>query len=170
MKNLKNAIYTKFTALIGASHNSFYSAISGKLYYERAPQDATLPYAVYTIVSDVPDWNFTNNFENVRLQFNLYSADSFDDEEVEDMYTALKALYDWCSLSITNSVLVYMRRANARLSRDPEDDNWMYSVDYEVMTESTVTSASASASPSSSPSQSPSASPSESPSPSPSAP
>lgn len=168
MKNLKTAIYTKFTALVGEAHNSFYNAVSGKLYYERAPQDATLPYAVYILVSDVPDWNFTNNFERVRLQFNLYSADSFDDEEVEDLYTALKALYDWCSLTIVDNVLVYMRRANARVTRDPSDDNWMYSVDYEILTESTVTSPSASASPSASPSQSPSASPSESPSPSPS--
>lgn len=135
MKNLKDAVYAKFVAVDGGGlHNSFYITIGGKLYYERAKQKATLPYAVYHIISDVPEWTFTTYFEKVRIQINLFSS-SNSDGEVEDMYTALKALFDWCDLAIVGNVHLYMRRELARLSRDPEDDVWCYNVDYEIMTE-----------------------------------
>jgi hypothetical protein len=134
MKNLKDAIYAKFIQDNGG-HNSFYTAIGGRLYYERAKQKATLPYAVYNLISDVPDWTFTTFFERARIQFNLYSSDN-SDGEVEDMYTALKDLFDWCDLTtITGNVHLYMRRELARLSRDSEDDVWDYQVDYEIMME-----------------------------------
>lgn len=134
MKNLKTAIYTKFTELIVGVHNSFYNAVSGKLYFERAPANAVLPYAVYHLISDVTTWNFSHDFEEVRIQVDLFSS-SDSSSEVEDLYTALKALFDWCSLNITGSTCIYMRRENARLSRDPQDDNWTYNVDYQIMTE-----------------------------------
>lgn len=176
MDTLKTAIYTKFSATTGGSHNTFYNAVNGKLYYERAPQDATLPYAVYSIINDDPDWTFTTFFEKITITFNLFSEDE-SSSEIEDMYTYLEDLFDWCSFTMADHVLVYMRREQGRLSRDPEDDTWQYGVDYLIMTESVVStspsaspsmSPSASASPSASPSLSPSASPSLSPSASPS--
>ena len=134
MKNLSIALTTKFTETVGGLHNSLYLLIPNKLYKERAKQTAVLPYAVYHIVSDVPEWTFNTFFEKVRIQFDLYS-DQESSSQVEDMYTALKALFDWCTLAITGNVHVYMRRELARLSRDPVDDCWAYQIDYEIMTE-----------------------------------
>lgn len=131
MKNLTTAMLVLFSAL---PHNAFYTSVSGKLYKERAPQTATLPYAVYHIISDVPTWTFTTTFENTRIQFDLYSKEE-SSSEVEDMYTNLKALFDWCSLTITGNVHLYMRRELARLSKDPVDDVWGYNVDYLTMME-----------------------------------
>lgn len=167
MKNLSIALINKFSATVSGDHDMFYVSVSGKLYKGRAPQEAVRPYAVYNIISNVPDYNFYSLLETTRIQFDLYSEKE-SSSEIEDMFTYLKGLFDWCLLSISGSTHVYMKRVLANLFRDPDDDGWHYVVDYEIMTEH-VASISLSHSPSASPSISPSNSPSLSPSVSPSA-
>ncbi len=131
MKNLTTSIMTLFNA---TPHNAFYTSVSGQLYKERAKQNATLPYAVFHIISNVPEWGFTNYYEKVRIQFDLYSKEN-SSSQVEDMYTNLKSLFDWCTLTVSGNTYLYMRRELARLSRDPEDDYWAYQCDYIVFME-----------------------------------
>ena len=135
MKNLTTALMTLFNSTEGGAHNAFYTSVSGKLYKERASQDATLPYAVYHIISNVAEYTFTTFFEKTRIQFDLYAPVSDSSSVVEDMYTNLKALFDWCTLVISDNTHLYMRRELARLSRDPTDDCWMYQIDYELFME-----------------------------------
>ena len=127
-------MYTKFTETTGtpAAHNSFYTAISGRLYSTYAPETAILPYAVYTLISDVPSWNFNKYFfETVRIQFDIFSATE-DDAEIQDLYTKLNDLYGWTTLTISNNEFLYMRRELTRLTRESETQasNWHYAVDY----------------------------------------
>jgi len=134
LKALSTAIFAKC-----AVGTDFYTDISGRLYKGRAPANATYPYAVYMLVSDVPDFTFTEDFERVLIQFSLFSLTS-GTTQVEDMFTHLKALYDDCALTITGETLLWMRRENAILM--PEDHTttagtaqvWHYSVDYSVFT------------------------------------
>ena len=182
MINLMTGVYSHFTKTTGGIHNSFYTAIGGRLYNTQAPETATLPYVVYTLISGVPSWNFSKYFfETIRIQFDIFSKTE-DDAEVQDIYTKLNDLYNWTTLTINNNAFLYMRRELTRLTREsePQASYWHYTVDYEIMTEHVVSespsaspslSPSASASPSVSPSLSPSASasPSASPSKSPSA-
>ena len=63
MKTLTTALMTKFTEISGGVHNSLYILTSGKLYKERGKQNAVMPYAVYHIISNVPEWNFCSEFE-----------------------------------------------------------------------------------------------------------
>ena len=133
MKALTTAIYAK------AAGSAFETAIGGRLYKGRAPEGATYPYAVYLLVSDVPDPTFTEQLEDVVIQFSLFSNAS-SSSEVEDIYTALKALYDDCTLTITGETLLYMTRQNATLT--PEEHTtqagtvevWHYAVDYSLKT------------------------------------
>jgi hypothetical protein len=162
MKQLSIALITKFSALTGSDHDLFYASTHGHLYKGRAPQEAQRPYATYNIISNVPDYNFTSNLETTRIQFDLYS-DKESSSEIEDMFTYLKGMFDWCTLPLSGNLHVYMKRILANLVRDPSDDGWHYIVDYEIMTEH-IPSVSKSHSPSLSPSTSPSASPSLSPS------
>ena len=134
MKKLTTALMTKFNETDGGVHNSLYTLVSGKMYKERAPQDAAPPYIVYHIISDVPDWTFDTDFERVRIQFNLYS-DEESSSEVEDIYAALRSVYEWKELTVEDWSHVYMRRELARLSKDPEDDMWVWAVDYEILVE-----------------------------------
>jgi hypothetical protein len=139
MKNLTTALYTHFTRTTGSPtpvHNAFYNQISGRLYKEVAPQNSLLPYAVYHLISNVPDWNFTNYFENARIQFDLVSKNT-SSVEVEDMFTNLKSLYDWCALTVTGNTFLYMRRDLARLTFDIDFSTWVYNVDYLILMERT---------------------------------
>ena len=160
--NLTNSLYTKFSELIGGVHNPFYLAVDGRLYDTQAPENAVLPYAVYSVISDVPDWTFTTYFEDIRVQFDIFSKEN-SAVEIDGIYTKFLALWDWCSLTISNNIFLYMRRELVRRFREtePQASYWHFSIDYMIKVEITV-----SMSPSSSPSLSPSASVSPSISPS----
>jgi hypothetical protein len=135
MKTLSEALWNKFSAVdINSVHTDLYIATKGQLYKERAKQNAILPYVVYHIISDVPEWNFCSDFEKVRIQFDLYS-EANSSTEVEDLYAKLKSLFDWQTLTIVGWDHVYMKRELARLSRDPTEDVWTYNADYEIFLE-----------------------------------
>lgn len=134
MRNLTTSLMSHFNALSAGVHNAFWLSVAGKLRKERGNQTDVPPYAVFHIISDVPSWTFSSDFETVRIQFDLYSKLE-SSSEIEDMYTNLKALFDWCELTIVGSTHLYMRRELARLTKDPQDNIWTYSVDYMVMTE-----------------------------------
>lgn len=134
MKALSQAIYSY------SVNSAFSNAIGGRFYKARAPEGTIYPYAIYLLVSDVPDNTFTENLEDVLIQFSLFSSAS-SSTEVEDMFTALKALYDDCALTITGSTLIWMQRGLASL--DPEEHTtqdgtvevWHYSVEYSIKTQ-----------------------------------
>jgi len=134
MSNLTTALMTHFNALSAGVHNAFWLSIAGKLRKERGKQTDVPPYAVYHIISDVYSFTFTSDFETVRIQFDLYSKLE-SSSEIEDMYTNLKALFDWCELTITGNTHLYMRRELARLTKDPQDAVWTCQVDYSIMLE-----------------------------------
>ena len=132
MKDLTTGIYGKI------SGSSFSSDIGGRLYKGQAPDGATYPYAVYLLVSAVPDLTFTSKYEDVVIQFSLFSTAS-GSTEIEDMYTHLTALYDECTLSITGETLIWMVREFANLSIEEHTTPtgtqrvWAYHVRYRVI-------------------------------------
>ena len=133
MKALTTAIYGKI------SGSALATDIGGRLYKGRAPEGAEYPYVVYMVVADVPDKTFTEDFEDVLIQFSLFSSAS-GSTEVEKMFTDLKALYDECSLTITGSRLIWMKRVNATLMIEDHTtpsgtiEVWHYAVDYDIKT------------------------------------
>jgi len=134
MKALTTAIYAK------AAGSAFETAIGGRFYKGRAPEGAAYPYAVYLLVSDVSDPTFTEQLEDVVIQFSLFSNAS-SSGEIEDIFKNLKALYDDCALTIVGSTHIWMMRQNATLS--PEEHTtpagtvevWHYAIDYSIMTQ-----------------------------------
>lgn len=133
MKNLTTAIFGKFSGSL------LETDIGGRLFKGRAPDGAAYPYAVFLLVSDVPEKTFSEDFENVLVQFSLFSSAS-SSGEVEDMFTHLKTLYDEQPMTITGSTLVWMKRVNATLTvedhttPDGTVEVWAYHVDYEIKT------------------------------------
>lgn len=134
MKALTQAIYAKC-----GSGTSLYSAIGGRLYDTRAPDSPTYPYVVYLVVSDLSDPTFTEQLEDLLIQFSIFSADT-SSGQVKDIFTALKALYDDCDLSVTGETFLYMRRQGANLTIEDHTTPsgtmrvWHLPVDYAVMT------------------------------------
>lgn len=134
MKNLTTAIFSKM------SGSDFANAIGGRLYKGQAPDDTQFPYAVYRVVTGMPERTFSERYENVTVQFTLVSSAS-GSTEIEDMFTHLKALYDECALSITGSTLVWMRISNYTGAMREEHTTatgsqfvWVTHCDFEILT------------------------------------
>jgi len=131
MLNLTTAIYGKATG------STFLSYIGSRFYKGRAPANAQYPYVVYAVVTDVPDKTFTEDFEDVIIQFSLYSTAS-STTEIENMLTYLKALYDECEFNITDATLVWMKRSNVVFQVEDHTtpsgtaQAWAYYVDYDI--------------------------------------
>ena len=85
------------------------AALSGGLYHLEAKQGTAFPYGVFYIVSDVPNWTFTSNMEEVVIHFNLFSK-AKSVTEIGDLFTKLKTCFDWCTLDISNYHSIYMKR------------------------------------------------------------
>lgn len=111
MKALSTAIFGK---LAGSSLDT---DIGGRLFKGGAPQDSSLPYVVFFIVSDVPEYPGGKTIERVLLQFSLFSSAS-GSTEIEDMLTHLRALYDDVVLTITGYTSIYFIRGNLTTMRD----------------------------------------------------
>lgn len=135
MKNLTTAIFAKC-----AVGTALYTALGGRLYKQRAPEGTAYPYAIFFVVSDRADPVFAKGGEDVRVQFSLFSSAS-SSGDIEDAYTACKALYDDCSLTITGTTLVWMQRESASLMLEEHTtptgtmEVWHYVVEYRVLTQ-----------------------------------
>jgi len=66
MKELFTGIYTKF------SNDGDLSGVVTGMYFTEAIQDAVMPYIVYHKISGRPDYTYTEDMENVLIQFNIY--------------------------------------------------------------------------------------------------
>ena len=129
MTPLITAIYSKFTS---TPVNAFYTAMAGRMYHAEAPQDSTFPYAVVFSVSHEQDWNFSHSFEDVLVQFSIFTNES-SASNIGTYWANLKSLYDDTALTITGYSKVHMVRTNSNLFRDTENNIWHYSVEYECI-------------------------------------
>lgn len=82
--------------------------VGGRIYLDYAPDYAEYPSVVFFIVAGNPDRTFTERYTDTLIQFSLFSA-SGGAAEITTMHTHLKALFDECTLTITGSVLVWMK-------------------------------------------------------------
>jgi len=123
MQALLAGIYSKYNNSVDLK-----AAVTG-MYFTEAPQGTIYPYIVYHKISGVPDYTFTEDMENVIIQFNIYS-DSSSSTTINDIYTKLTALYDWCSLTVTGWNRIYIKRELDNLTR--ENDIWNYFVQYRL--------------------------------------
>jgi len=126
------AIKTKFDAV---KVGNFYADMSGRLYFHEAPQGATYPYCVYQMISDAPEYYFNSErFEDFLIQFAIFDNDQ-SGYDITGYYESLKTMFDDVVLTVSGYTNVIFERESARLTRDPEDNVWQYSVDYRVMCE-----------------------------------
>jgi hypothetical protein len=110
--------------------NSIPALAAYGLYAEEAPQDATLPYFTYLLVTNEPVETFTDTSESSLIQFSVWD-DSPSPLLVTQLADMFKAAFDWCSLAVTGKVLISFARQMDRLVRD-EDGGWQYSMDYQI--------------------------------------
>lgn len=130
------ALTTKIYSLM--SGTTLDTAIGGRMYKNRAPQGAPLPYIVFFVVSDVYTPTFTEDIEQVIIQFSIFSESS-GTTEIEDIYDKLKLVYDNQTFSPTGNTVIIMTRQNATLTSGEADvaagtgEYFQYDVDYEAI-------------------------------------
>jgi hypothetical protein len=131
MRELQSAIMTKFNEV---PHNTFYNAVSGRLYFTFAPQNTVFPYSTFHIISDVYDYQFIEKFDNVVIQFSCYSNET-SSSEIGYMYNYLKSLFDWCLLTVTDYTFLKMERIYSTVDWIQEELCWQYVVQYRILLE-----------------------------------
>lgn len=123
MQDLFNAIYDYYLTTALASPLS-------ALHNTQAPEDAVFPYITFSLISDVPDWTFTENLENCLVQFNLFS-NTVDATQICALFELLKTAFDFYDLTIDNYETIYMFRENSILTR--VENVWQYNVLYRIL-------------------------------------
>ena len=133
MKELFAALYTKFKS----GGNSFYTALSGRLHLFNAPQNETLPYAVYSKPTGDTDYNFTNTFDYPQIQFDIFSdAVEQDATEILNLRNYCSALFDDCTLTVTNYDFLKMERAfEVGPIKEIDMEVWRYTIAYDIWLE-----------------------------------
>jgi len=126
MTPLITGIYSKF---IAAPANNLYTALGGRLYHAEAPQSVTYPYATVFVVSSEHDWTFTDTFEEVLVQFSIFTQER-SAANAGTYWKYLIALYDDASISVTGYSQIDMIRGQSRLIRDEESNTWHYMTEY----------------------------------------
>ncbi|HUS72618.1 MAG TPA: hypothetical protein VMY06_06075 [Sedimentisphaerales bacterium] len=120
MNALFTAIYTRWTATMGGR----------VLYNTVAPGETAFPFNTMTLISDMADWTFTEDFEDCLIQFSLFS-DSETCEEIGLTFAALKAAFDKHDLAITGYETISLERLQANLLH--VEGKWQYIVTYRIL-------------------------------------
>lgn len=129
MNALFTGIYSHFNTA-----NALNTSLAGQLYPHEAPESATYPYGVYYLISDVPEYDFSDDRERVAVQFSLFSS-TYSSVEIARLYEELKALFDRAELTVAGFRSLSFMRDAAQLIRDEENGTWAYHVDYEALLE-----------------------------------
>ena len=140
MRLLTTALYTYTVA--DAVGSGFMASIGSRFYDTEAPQGAAFPYCNYLIVTDLPEWTWSEDFEDVLIQFSIFSTAS-SSGEIKDIYTKLDDLYHKRSLgSISGGKqFIWMWRNNLTTMREEITTKagtvgaWHFAVDYDVFYE-----------------------------------
>lgn len=111
MNNLLTGIMTKTTG------SALATAVGNRIYLDSAPEKATLPYVVFFIVSAVPFDTFSEDMDDIYMQFSLFSS-SKGATEITGLYANLTALFDDCTFSLTGGTLLSVERENLTTMTD----------------------------------------------------
>ena len=128
MRVLFEGIYSLFAT----GSTTIYANVGGRLYLSEAPQNTSFPYIVFYLVSDDYDFQFTEDYEDILIQFNIFD-DKASPSNISNYFENLKTLYDWSSPTVVGYTVIKFVREFAQLVRD--DDVWQYTVQYRILLE-----------------------------------
>ena len=124
MKALFEAIYNQYSTV-----NDFRTAVS-QFYLNSAPQDIDRPYAVFQLITNVADYNFSSTFDEAELQIDI--IDDNTSADILDYADKCMALFDDCNLTVTGYQFLKMERDWNQLSEDPAEEIQRYTIQYTV--------------------------------------
>lgn len=130
MTELETAIYTHYN-----NNAPLKAQLTGGLHNTEVEQGSVMPFGVFQIISDVPRLTFTEDQEEVLIQFKLFSKKK-SSIELNNMFAALKKVYDFTTLTITDYISISCKRVNSKKTKI--EDVWQYTVLYMILFEKNV--------------------------------
>ena len=124
MKALFKSIYDKYSTV-----NTFRTAVS-QFYLNNAPQGITAPYAVFSLVTNIADYNFTSTFDEAEIQIDIIASNV--SSNILDYADYCMTLFDDCTLTVTGYQFIKMERDWNALIEDPEEEIQRYTIQYTV--------------------------------------
>lgn len=112
----------------------FKNALSGRLYFQQAPQDATMPYGVFYINGVTQEeimGTADDNITEVAIQFNLFTDNQDGGAGLASLAKNLTDCFDWQELNVSGWNYIKMQRENM-LPVGFVDDVWQVTFDYSL--------------------------------------
>lgn len=106
-------------------------------YFDEAPDDATMPYIIYYMISRmlVPHFNAVDDFEDSIVQFSIFD-DSPNSANIASIRGKLQDVFDRASLTYASKTAVGCLRTAITGPTRLEDANgmpvWQMTVDYRI--------------------------------------
>ena len=114
-------------------------ALTGGLYFQQAPQDATFPYAVFYLIGISHEELMgaaDNNITDVEIQFNIFEDSQDGGSSIVSAAEILDAAFHWSEIYIEGYNRVKMQR-QALLPLSYVDEIWMIPITYELSIQKT---------------------------------
>lgn len=124
---LEQAIMTYFDAETGGSHNSAYTSVGGRFYNTEAEQNCDMPYIVFLVFTNTPDYYFQEILEDFFVQFSIYSNTPL---ETDTILKYLTDLFDNAALTISDGTCLICQRQSTRSFPDIANRVFQASADY----------------------------------------
>lgn len=136
MNELATAIYNK-----SQEPSTFKTLTGGRLSWDKNIQvsQGEVPDYPYVVCHEITDdyWaTFNEDFQEVRIQMNIYS-NSASLIEVGNIYNALIDHFDWCILTVSDYRHLKMQRLFKKRFWDQEKNEYIITVDYSVQLQKT---------------------------------
>lgn len=124
MKTVFEAIYTRY-------ENTALAVKLTELYNTEASSNAVFPYGVFSLPSNVPgDGEFSEDWENCLVQFNLFSKETLS-TEVCEVFEALKVAFDFHDLVVIGYEIISLVREVANMIR--VEKIWQFNITYRLL-------------------------------------
>lgn len=125
-------------AINTAFHNNaaLSAAAPGGLHNTQAKSSAAYPRIVFSLPAGLKTNTFSHEYEELIIQFLIYTKDGGSSASLNDIFTKLKAVYDDYAIPVSGYKTIQMRRTISRKTKDEVDEAvWIYLIHYEVKLE-----------------------------------
>lgn len=129
---LNKAIITKFEEVTAGAHNSFYTAVGGRMFYGRAPDETEFPYAIFTGVLEKPDNTLRRDGRRAFFQIDIYS-ETPGIVEAETIRGYCETLFNRATVSPTgyeNTKVNIEALYPAMITGEEEDSPWRTGIEF----------------------------------------
>ncbi len=129
MKDLLDAIYTKYNLVDAGVFAALRAANTGGLRLAMHTTGAAYPYMVYTTVTNTVEYTMSSYIKDSTIQFSIFD-DTF--ATVMTVYNALCTAFDDTVLTYDNDTAIVMQRVS-ETGPTLDEKTYMVTVDYQVI-------------------------------------